>query len=69
MNFEILKCPYCGSEGNATREGELWYCSHCGLRFTDGGAEAAYLRLKENIASVMRGEMDEAARLAREEQY
>ena len=35
MKFEVLRCPYCGSEGEARHEGDFWFCAHCGLKFTD----------------------------------
>ena len=69
MNFQVIKCPCCGAEGSISQRDGYWFCAHCASKFTEDGAERAYARLHENVSSILRGEINEALRLEKEEQY
>jgi len=73
MEFKVLRCPYCGKEGNLERRGEFWYCGYCGNSCTDDSAERAFnklaMRLESSISSQVQGIIDEAFMKKREEEY
>ena len=69
MEFHILRCPYCGSEGDIQNKGDFWFCPHCGLKFMDDGAKKAYQKLEESIKNNMNGAIDEAIARSKEEEF
>ena len=69
MNFEAIRCPYCGSAGNMEKREEFWYCVHCGNYCSDDSLERAYEKLKEDLHRDVKGAIDEALLERREEEY
>ena len=73
MEFNIIRCPYCGNEGHLEHKGEIWYCAYCNNSCTDNSAERAFIKLGEkleaNLTSQIQGIVDAAFMKKREEEY
>lgn len=69
MEFQVLRCPYCASEGRLKRRDNLWFCSHCGNECSDDLAEREYRRLESKLNMQLEGIVDEAFKKNREEKY
>ena len=69
MSYQILRCPYCGAEGEAEERGKYLFCKHCGLKFTDDAAEMAYKKLSENMQAAMSGVLNDVLFSENEKKY
>lgn len=69
MAFQVVRCPYCGSEGHLKETNGVWFCEYCGNHCTDDTAKNAYDSVIAGIGAQMKGAVDEALLRSREEQY
>ena len=69
MDFQILRCPYCASEGHLEKRGDVWYCAHCGNSCSDNSAKKEFLRLEARLSAQVEGIVDEAMKRHKEEEF
>ena len=69
MAFQIMRCPYCASEGQLKQEDGFFHCVYCGNKCREDGAEAAFNRVQKSLSEQIEGAIDEALLKMREEEY
>lgn len=69
MAFQIMRCPYCASEGQLEQRDGFFHCVYCGNKCLPDGAESAFNRIQEGLSAQMQGALDEVLLKAREEEY
>lgn len=69
MEFQILKCPACGSDKSIERNGEVCRCGYCGTEFMERLAKREYEKLHVTLRNEMGAAIDEALLRMKTEKY
>ena len=67
MALQGLNCVWCGAP--LQKEGEGYFCKHCGRAYKDDGIEQAYRRLVEGIEAQFGSAISDAQRKEKEERF